>query len=150
MQRKEHELREEVDATLRRNTETVEPELRRLEESIVEAREDLARADASVEAQRKTKAELNARVAALKGEKQKVAEELAATRIELGKVKADPDRLTYVVPCSGCHPQGCMSRCLECLTMPCHFSQLSFPVTCRSSLTVSAPCFLSPIALVVC
>jgi hypothetical protein len=96
VQRKEHELREEVDATQRRNTETVEPELRRLEESIVEAREDLARADASVEAQRKTKAELNARVAALKSEKQKIAEELAATRIELGKVKADPDRLTYV------------------------------------------------------
>ncbi len=96
VQRKEHELREEVDATQRRNTETVEPELRRLEESIVEAREDLARADASVEAQRNTKAELNARVAALKSEKQKIAEELAATRIELGKVKADPDRLTYV------------------------------------------------------
>jgi ABC-type Na+ efflux pump permease subunit len=125
VQRKEHELREEVDATQRRNTETVEPELRRLEESIVEAREDLARADASVEAQRKTKAELNARVAALKSEKQKIAEELAATRIELGKVKADPDRLTYV------------PRLLFPLTLTC-------PLSFVSSILQARPFFFEP------
>ncbi len=96
---------------MRRNTDTVEPELRRLEEAITEARDDLARADTSVEALRKTKAELNARVAALKVEKQKTAEELAATRIELGKVKADPDRLT-------CVPSGTGASCVSTRAIP--------------------------------
>ena len=69
-----------------------------MEDEITELRDELARADTSVESLRKSKTELNVRVGELKGEKQRCSEELAATRIELGKVKADPERLRCV-PC---------------------------------------------------
>ncbi len=87
-----------MDSTRRQNADAVEPELKRLEESIVEMRDEVERADATVEALRKSKVELNGRVGALKLEKQRCSEELAATRIELGKIKSDPDRLAYVLP----------------------------------------------------
>ena len=94
-QRKELELTEEVESTRKENNDLVAPELKRMEDEIAELREELLRADANVDAHRKTKAELNARVGELKTEKQKASEELAATRIELSKVKSDPDRLRY-------------------------------------------------------
>lgn len=92
-QRKEEEMLKDLEMMQRENNQLVQPQLQRLNDEIIDSKEECARYDATAGKLAEASAEIQGKIEALQKETHEAEEEKSLLMAELAKLRGDPARL---------------------------------------------------------
>jgi len=95
-QRKEEEIRKDLEMMQRENSQLVQPQLKALNDEIIEVKDECERYAATAGKLEEATTEIQQKIEALNKESAEAEEEQTMLQKELAKLRGDPARLKYV------------------------------------------------------
>ena len=118
VQRKEEEMLKDLEMMQRENNQLVQPQLQRLNDEIIDSKEECARYDATAAKLAEASAEIQGKIEALQRETSEAEEEKRLLMAELSKLRGDPARLKYVAAPQSSEQHGSVARSAHAACCP--------------------------------